>query len=86
MEIKDPRAVPPLIELAQGKDLALVREILFALSEIGGDEAEAYLYTMAQGHDQPSIRQAASEAFEELQRRARTATAAEPAAKQEVEQ
>jgi HEAT repeat protein len=66
VELKERRAVPPLIDLARGKDLGFLREILFALGEIGGEEAEAYLYTVSEGHDQPAIRQAARQALDDL--------------------
>lgn len=69
VELRDPRAVPPLIDLARGKDPLFLREIVYALGAIGGDEAEAYLYTMQEGHDQPAIRDAAKQALEELQTR-----------------
>ena len=66
VELRDPRAVPALIDLARAKDLMFLREIIFALGAIGGDEAEAYLYTVAQGHDQQAIRAAAQQALDEL--------------------
>ncbi|MHB8873079.1 MAG: HEAT repeat domain-containing protein [Myxococcaceae bacterium] len=66
IELKDPRAVPALIDLAREKDLMFLREIIYALGAIGGEEAEAYLYTVAQGHDQPAIRMAAQQALDEL--------------------
>ena len=73
VELKDPRAVPALIDLARAKDMVFLREIIFALGQIGGDEAEAYLYTVAQGHDQPAIRDVAQKALDEMSaRKART--------------
>jgi hypothetical protein len=69
IELKDPRAVSPLIDLAREKNLMFLREVIFALGAIGGDEAEAYLYTVAQGHDQPAIRAAAQQALDELSAR-----------------
>lgn len=69
VELKDPRAVPALIDLARAKDVVFLREILFALSAIGGEEAQAYLFTVAQGHDQPAIRSAAQQALDELEAR-----------------
>ncbi len=64
--LKDARAVPALIDLAREKDLMFLREIVFALGAVGGEEAEAYLFTVAQGHDQPAIRAAAQEALDEV--------------------
>jgi hypothetical protein len=66
VELKAKSAVPTLIDLARGKDLGFLREVIFALGSIGGEEAEAYLFTVSQGHDQPLIRDAADEALAEL--------------------
>lgn len=66
VEMKALQAVPVLIELARGKNPAFLRELLFALGALGGDEAQAYLYTVAQGHDLPEIRAIATMALEEL--------------------
>lgn len=74
VELKRPSSVPSLIELARGKDSGFLREIVFALGAIGGEEAEAYLYTVAQGHDQPAVRAAAQQALDELRGRTRRAT------------
>src|SRR6266849_5936586 len=71
--LKNAGAVPSLIDLAKGKDPSFVREIIFALGEIGGDEAEAYLYTVAEGHDQPAVRAAAQKALDELRAKTRSA-------------
>jgi len=68
VEMKEKRAVPPLIELGNGRDPIFLREVIYALGGIGGDEAQAYLYTVAQGHDQPAIREAAQQALDELSR------------------
>src|SRR5262249_11978653 len=76
VELKSPSSVPALIELARGKDSGFLREIIFALGSIGGEEAEAYLYTAAQGHDQPAVRAAAQQALDEL--RGRAGRGAEP--------
>lgn len=66
VELRDPRAVEPLIDLSRGKNHGFVREIIYAVGALGGDEAEAYLDTVAAGHDQPAVRQAAAEALREL--------------------
>lgn len=66
VEMKARVAVPVLIDLARGKDLGFVQEIVFAVGEIGGPEAEAYLYTVAQGHDAPAVQAAAQQALETL--------------------
>jgi hypothetical protein len=70
LEIGDRRAVSPLIDLMRGKDAAFSSELLFAIGALGGEEAQAYLYTVAQGHEQPSVRRAAQQALDELLARA----------------
>ncbi len=67
--MKSQAAVPAIIEAGKGKDLGFQREVLFAIAAIGGDEAQAYLFTVAQGHDQEVLRQAATAALEELGQR-----------------
>ena len=66
VEMKARVAVPVLIDLARGRELGFVQEIVFAVGEIGGPEAEAYLYTVAQGHDAPAVQAAAQQALETL--------------------
>lgn len=68
-EMRDVRAVKPLIELTRGRDASFVREVLFALAQIGGEEAMAYLFTVAQGHDNEALRQAATTALKEVEAR-----------------
>jgi HEAT repeat protein len=59
-------AVPALIDLVKDSNMGFVQEIVFAIGEIGGEEAEAYLFTMAQGHDQPDVQAAAQQALDTL--------------------
>ncbi|HZI13085.1 MAG TPA: HEAT repeat domain-containing protein [Myxococcus sp.] len=66
VEMKARAAVPVLIDLGRGRDIGFVQEIVFAVGEIGGPEAEAYLYTVAQGHDAPSVQAAAQQALDTL--------------------
>jgi len=66
VEMRAPAAVPALIDLSRGKEVGFLQEIVFALGEIGGAEAEAYLYTVAQGHDQPAIQAAAQQALDTM--------------------
>jgi len=68
VELKEKRAVPLLIELGNAHDPVFLREVIYALAGIGGEEAQAYLYTVAQGHDNPAIRDAAQQALDELSR------------------
>ncbi len=69
VEMRATQAVPALIDLARGKDEGFQRELVFALGAIGGDETRAYLYTVAQGHDSPEVREAAQRALDELTHR-----------------
>lgn len=71
VELKDPRAASAMIDAAHSRDNLFQREVVFALGAIGGEEAEAYLFTMAQGHDEPAIRAAAQQALDELKARAK---------------
>ncbi|MBM4379610.1 MAG: HEAT repeat domain-containing protein [Deltaproteobacteria bacterium] len=66
VEMREPRAVPALIELGRNKEPPFFKEIVFALGEIGGEEAEAWLFTVSQGHDVPAVREAASRALGDL--------------------
>jgi hypothetical protein len=67
--LRDQRAVKPLTELAQFKDLDLMRRIIDAVGEIGGDEAREYLELVASGHQVPIIRELAQQALGRLGRR-----------------
>ena len=66
VQFKDPRVVPAIIDAAHGRPPAFQRELLYALGEIGGDEAKAYLYTVSEGADQAQVREAAKRALDEL--------------------
>jgi HEAT repeat protein len=74
VELKAKESVPKLIDLAQtrdprlGTDPRFQMQIIYALGSIGGSEAEAYLYTIASGHPDEVVRNAAREASAELQR------------------
>jgi len=62
-------AVPVLTELAQFRDLDLMRRVVDAVGEIGGDDARAYLEFVADGHSEDVIRQMAKNALEHLRER-----------------
>jgi hypothetical protein len=66
VEMQATSAVPALIDLVKDSNMGFVQEIVFAIGEIGGEEAEAYLFTMAQGHDQPDVQAAAQQALDTL--------------------
>ncbi len=69
-EIRDPRAVEPLIELTQRREGPFVAQLVRIIGDIGGTEAEAFLGTLAAGHPEPLVRQAAREALAEARRHA----------------
>jgi HEAT repeat protein len=66
VEMKERTAVPALIDLVKERELGFMQEVVFAIGEIGGEEAEAYLFTVAQGHDQPDVQAAAQQALDTL--------------------
>jgi hypothetical protein len=66
VQIGDPRAVSPLVELTKRKHPIFINQIVFAVAQIGGQEAEAYLDTLAQGHPSEQVRNTAGEALQEL--------------------
>ncbi|MET0401380.1 MAG: HEAT repeat domain-containing protein [Cystobacter sp.] len=66
VEMKERSAVPTLIDLVKDRDMGFMQEVVFAIGEIGGTEAEAYLFTVAHGHDQPDVQAAAQQALDTL--------------------
>ncbi|MBL8936660.1 MAG: HEAT repeat domain-containing protein [Archangium sp.] len=78
VELKDPAAVPAIIEASRAKNPVVQREIVFALSAIGGDDAEAYLDVVASGHDDPLVRSSAEKALAELRDRKKLQKPAAP--------
>lgn len=75
-QIGDPRAVPALIDLSRGSDPGLGLRLVRFIGDIGGGEAEGYLLTLASGHPDARVRQAAREALDELAARAKDAPVA----------
>lgn len=69
VSLREPRAVGPLIEAGKGRPPAALLPIIFAVAEIGGREAEAWLFTVQSGHADREVRAAAAEALAELERR-----------------
>ena len=67
--IGDERAVEPLIDSARQRSPIFLGQIIFAVAQIGGKKAEAYLFTLSSGHADPEIRRNAVDALEELHRR-----------------
>jgi hypothetical protein len=69
VSIGDPVAVGALIDAGRRRSSAYLNQILFAVAQLGGKEAEAYLFTVSTGHTDPEVKKNANEALEELQRR-----------------
>jgi len=77
-QIRDRRAVVPLIELSHRREGAAVAQLARIIGDIGGAEAESFLLTLASGHPEPGVRRAAAEALHELERRRRADGGAPP--------
>jgi hypothetical protein len=69
VELKDRRAVSALAAQRSMRDRREMRKILDAIAVLGGDEASEYLAFVAEGHDDPEIREIAATARARLQRR-----------------
>lgn len=63
--IRDPAAVKAIIKHVDLQVLARAEPFLFALGQIGGEEAQGFLFTLAQGHADPRFREVAREALGE---------------------
>ena len=69
-QIKDPQAVPALIELTRTTDATIALRLIPVVGDLGGVDAEGWLLTLEQGHQDPRVRTAATEALQELHRAA----------------
>jgi len=67
--IGDRRAVPALIEMTRARRPEDVGSILYAISSLGGGEAEAFLFTLESGAPDEETRRNARAAYGELLRR-----------------
>ncbi|HUB07610.1 MAG TPA: HEAT repeat domain-containing protein [Myxococcales bacterium] len=67
--LRDPRAVKPLIDLTERQDPAFVSQVVYVIGAIGGTDAEAFLFTLENGSQDPQVRAAAAEAAAELRRK-----------------
>lgn len=67
-QIRDRRAVVPLIELTYRREPPFVAQLARIIGDIGGPEAEAFLATLASGHADAGVRRAAREALADLRR------------------
>lgn len=70
-QIGDRAAVAPLIEATAQKDAAFVATVCHALSDLGGVDAEAYLFTASTGHPEAAVRRSAEDALDGLREAAR---------------
>ena len=64
--IGDGAAVPPLVQATSQRDPSFVATVCHALGDLGGPEAEAYLFTASTGHPELAVRRAAEEALQAL--------------------
>jgi hypothetical protein len=69
VELKERRAVGVLAAQRSMRDRREMRKILDAIAVLGGDEASEYLAFVAEGHDDPEIREMATAARTRMQRR-----------------
>ena len=67
--VGDRRAVRPLIETTRRRRPEDVGPLLYAISSLGGQEAEAFLFTLESGSPDEEIRRAAQGAYADLLRR-----------------
>ncbi|WP_050725285.1 HEAT repeat domain-containing protein [Vulgatibacter incomptus] len=67
--IGDQAAAPALIDTSAQRDPGFVVQVIYALGELGGHDAEAYLFTVSTGHPDEAVRGAAAEALENLHSR-----------------
>jgi HEAT repeat protein len=68
-QVKDPAAVPALIELSRGTDAAITLRLIPLVGDIGGPDAEGWLLTVEQAYPDPRVQAAATEALADLRRR-----------------
>lgn len=67
--IGDPAAVGALIDAGRRRPPAYLTQIVFAVGALGGKEGQAWLLTLASGHADEGIRNAAKQALAELEKR-----------------
>jgi len=67
-QLRDRRAVPSLIDLTRGTDAAIALRIIPVVADLGGADAEGWLLTIEQAHQDPRVRAAATASLQELHR------------------
>lgn len=60
--IGDARALPALVAMPQTRDPQFMRSLVEVVASLGGRDADAFLFTIASGHPDESVRQVAEEA------------------------
>ncbi len=68
VSIGDPSSSSVLIDAGRRRPPGYLLPIIYGLGQLGGREAEAYLFTVQSGHPEPELRKAAQEALETLER------------------
>jgi hypothetical protein len=69
VQIGDQEASGAIIDAGKNRSPESMLQLLFALGQLGGLEAEAYLFTVQNGHPDPLVRQSATDALKELELR-----------------
>ena len=69
VQIGDQEASGAIIDAGKNRSSESMLQLLFALGQLGGLEAEAYLFTVQSGHPDPLVRQSATDALKELELR-----------------
>lgn len=69
VRLKDRKAAVPLIHSANNRGSAYTTQIISALTELGGDTAKGYLFTLEVGHPNKQVQRTAREGLQELQRK-----------------
>gem|GEM_PF-1504304 len=67
VELRDERAAPALADLFLREGPLLRQEVLYAVAAVGGENAKAFLFTVAQGEDDKNLADQARGLLEELE-------------------
>ena len=65
-------ATEAIIDTARRQDRSYIVPLLYALAQLGGRKAQAYLFTVQSGHPDPVVKDAAAKALRELEERSET--------------
>jgi hypothetical protein len=64
VDLKAPQSVNRIIEAFEGQDAT--PELIFAIANIGGNDATTYLQLLAEGHKEQNVREAAQRGLEDM--------------------